>query len=247
MQEAGGLSPGGDRPQVSLLGLFGALPAPLLRQALTHPHSVEERSESYERLEFLGDSVLGLAVAALLYRMLPHATEGRLSKVKAFVVSRPSCTQVAQDLGLGDLILQASPVDEEHRRDMVENPTLLGNVLEALIGASFLAFGFSPVAEAVGEAFAGRVAYALQYTVDYKSALQESLAKEGRKAKYTVAEEEGPPHRRTFTSVVTIAGTEYGRGTGGSIKESEQVAAREALARLGVRPDEDDEDTPWLS
>lgn len=234
MTETGGLSPGGERPPVSLMDLFRDLPKPLLFQALTHPHSVEDRTESYERLEFLGDSVLGLAVAARLYEWLPGANEGRLAKIKAYAVSRTSCGIVARSLGLPEFILYASPVAEEERREMAENLTLLGNVLEALVGAAFLAFGYASVAGRVADAFSARMDHALQHMVDCKSALQEALAAEGKTVAYTVVNQAGPPHERMFTSIVSIDGREYGRGMGRSIKKSEQAAALEALARLGL-------------
>lgn len=234
MTGAGGLSPGGERPPVSLMDLFHKLPAFLMEQALTHPHSVQERAESYERLEFLGDSVLGLAVAARLFRDLPAAPEGTLAKTKAYAVARSSCAVVAESVGLREFILEEAPVDESHRTEMSQNRTLLGNVLEALVGAAFVAFGYETVAEPLADAFAGRVKYALQHTVDYKSTLQEALAAEGQTAVYEVVGESGPPHRRSFTSVVTVRGEMYGKGTGRSIKRSEQAAALEALERLGV-------------
>lgn len=244
MSEAGGLSPGGERPPVSLMELFEKLPSSLLGQALTHPHTVQERAESYERLEFLGDSVLGLAVAARLFGDLPVAAEGRLAKVKAYAVSRSSCAAVAEGMGLREFILEKAPVDEDHRTEMAGNRTLLGNVLEALVGAAFVAFGYDTVAEPVADAFGGRVRHALQHTVDYKSALQEALAAEGRVAEYEVIEEAGPPHERSFTSVVAVQGTVHGRGTGRSIKRSEQAAAQEALEQLGLL---EEGDSQWRS
>jgi len=210
------------------------LPKPLLFQALTHPHSVVERTESYERLEFLGDSVLGLAVASFLYRRLEGEEEGRLAKLKAFVVSRTSCGVVARMIGVPELILRASPVDREHRAELAQNSTMLGNVLEALIGAAFLAFGFEAVAEPVAFAFLPRIDYALHNEVDYKSTLQEALVAQAKAVGYQLLESAGPAHNRTFTSAVRVDGVEMGRGRGRSIKRSEQTAALEALIRLGL-------------
>lgn len=234
MRETGGLSRERERPPVSLMDVFRDLPKPLLFQALTHPHAVADRTESYERLEFLGDSVLGLAVAAHLFRRFEGVEEGRLAKLKAFVVSRVSCAAVAKIVGLPELILHASPVDKEHRTEMVESATMLGNIMEALIGAAFLAFGFDAVAEPVALAFLPRVEYALHNEVDYKSTLQEALAAEGRSVSYSLLESHGPAHNRTFTSAALVDGQELGRGTGKSKKLSEHFAALEALVRLGV-------------
>lgn len=245
MQESRGQSPEGERPLVSLLSLFRQLPPSLLQEALTHPHAVDDRTRSYERLEFLGDSVLGLIVASRLYRLFPRATEGQLARIKAYVVSRTSCTAVAQEIGLGSFIMEASPIDEEHKLEMASNPTLLGNVLEALIGACFLAFGFATLEEAVGQVFAGRIQYAIGHIVDHKTVLQEVLARTGRKPVYRVIKVEGPAHQRVFTAVCEIDGVEFGRGVGGSIKESEQIAARLALKSLGVSAES--EDGEWLS
>ncbi len=185
-------------------------------------------------MEFLGDSVLGLAVASYLYRRLEGEEEGRLAKLKAFVVSRTSCAEVARMIGLPGLVLHASPVSPEHREELVQNSTMLGNVLEALIGAAFLAFGFQAVAEPVAFAFLPRIDYALHNDVDYKSTLQEALAAQGRAVAYQLLESAGPAHHRTFTSAVRVDGQEMGRGMGRSIKRSEQVAALEALIRLGL-------------
>lgn len=234
MSETGGLSTTRDGPPVSLMDVFLDLPKPLLFQSLTHPHAVAERTESYERLEFLGDSVLGLAVASYLYRRLEGEEEGRLAKLKAFVVSRASCTEVARMIGLPALILHASPVNPEHRSELAHNATMVGNVLEALIGAAFLAFGFEAVAEPLVFAFLPRIDYALHNEVDYKSTLQEGLAAQGKVVVYQLLESAGPAHNRTFTSVARVDGQEMGRGMGRSIKRSEQVAALEALIRLGL-------------
>lgn len=221
--------------------LVRSLPESLLGQALTHPHAVGDRSASYERLEFLGDSVLGLAVAARLYERLPVAPEGRLAKLKAYAVSRRSCAAVGRAIGLPEFIREVAPVDEEHRREMAENQTILGNVLEALIGSCFLAFGFERVAPLVAEAFEPRIEHALRHTVDYKSALQEALAAKGSSAAYSVVRQEGPPHARSFTSIVLVDGRVCGQGTGRSIKRSEQSAALEALVRLGLLREESGE------
>ncbi|MCL5736095.1 MAG: putative dsRNA-binding protein [Actinobacteria bacterium] len=112
---------------------------------------------------------------------------------------------------------------------------MLGNVLEALIGACFLAHGFERTAQAVTEAFEEQIKYAVSDHVDYKTTLQETLAVRGLHPSYQLVGEEGPPHARQFTSEVWIAGEFRGRGSGTTIKMSEQQAAREALQALKPR------------
>ena len=211
-----------------------ALPPSLLDRVLTHSSWVGDRTHSYERLEFLGDSVLGLAVASYLFERFPAEDEGRLAKLKAFVVSRKSCTAVARALGMDQLVMSHAPAADEERRQVAASNSALGNMLEALIGAGFLVFGFSSVRAAVVEAFSEQISYGLTHDVDYKSALQEHLAIDEKTAKYRLVATEGPPHERVFTSEVLVGRRVKGRGWGHSIKASEQAAAREALLRLGV-------------
>lgn len=214
--------------------MFEELPTEMLEQALTHSSWIDDRSRSYERLEFLGDSVLGLAVAWALHERFPGAEEGELAKLKAFVVSRRSCGVVARRLGLDDLVLARASGTEEQRQELAGSVTSLGNVLEALIGAAYLSRGFDAVRDAVVEAFADRIAYGVSSYVDYKSTLQEHLALSGLVAEYRLLQTDGPAHSRSFTSEVLVAGSAAGRGVGRSIKKSEQRAAHAALVGLGV-------------
>lgn len=232
MVEAGSYWEGGQAPL--LLRLVHELPPGLFAQALTHSSWVDQRSESYERLEFLGDSVLGLAIASYLFHHFPEEPEGRLAKLKAYIVSRGSCALVAQRLTIDKLVRDAAPGDESQRRDLSSSPVALGNILEALIGAVYLEHGFEAAREAVVEAFAEQIRYGETYHVDYKSTLQEYLAAADQMARYRLVKEEGPPHMRVFTSEVVIGGKVRGRGSGRSIKTSEQESAREALLALGV-------------
>jgi len=195
---------------------------------------VDDRIDSYERLEFLGDSVLGLALAAHLFHCFPLEQEGRLAKLKAYVVSRGSCAQVAEQLGLAELVLERAPGTEEQRRELVANRMALGNALEALVGACYLEHGFAETASALVVAFRDQVTFAASYYVDYKSTLQEHLAISNKRVHYRLVREEGPPHRRIFTSEALMDGLVRGRGVGRSIKTSEQEAAREVLVSLGV-------------
>jgi ribonuclease-3 len=212
------------------------LPPDRRRAAFAHASWVAERGHSYERLEFLGDSVLGLSIAQHLYQRLPDRREGELARVRAHVVSRPSCAAVAREIGLGELLIrEAAGQGAEAAASAValaESDTVLAELVEAAIGACFLEFGLETVAAATVEAFAGRVAYALDEHVDHKTVLQEELARQGRSVTYSLIETTGPDHDRRFTSVALVDGAELGRGSGGSKKASEQEAAREARERL---------------
>ncbi len=216
----------------TFMSLVRQLPPLLLERALTHSSWVAVRAGSYERLEFLGDSVLGMAIASALFERYPDREEGDMARIKAFVVSRASCSQVAEQLGVGRLILERAPAPEQKREEVVSSPSVLGNVLEALIGALYLAHGFEQTRIALVEAFEEQMRYAVTAYVDHKTALQESLASHGLHPEYRLAAEVGPPHARVFTSEVFIEGLVWGRGVGTTIKMSEQAAAREALDSL---------------
>jgi ribonuclease III len=216
-----------------LVDLVEQLSPELLQRALTHSSWVGERTGSYERLEFLGDSVLGLAISSELYRRFPDREEGGLARLKAFVVSRASCEQVAADMGLAALVLERAPATERKRRDAVRSRSLLGDVLEALIGAVYLEQGFERARPAIVAAFEGQIRYAETAHVDCKTTLQELLAPRGLQPVYRIVAESGPAHARIFSSEVVVDGAVRGRGSGTTIKMSEQAAAQEALAALG--------------
>ena len=200
----------------------------------THSSWASDRGSSYERLEFLGDSVLELAIAQALYDRHPDFSEGRLAKIRSHVVSRASCAVVARELGLGKLLAErgASLAPADELLKLSRNRNVLAAVLEASLAALYLEHGFEAIESAVVAAFDGRITYALTSHVDYKTELQEELARQGRQVVYTVRDVQGPPHDRTFTCAAVIDGEEIGVGTGRSKKAAEQAAAREALDRL---------------
>jgi ribonuclease III len=203
---------------------------------VTHSSWTERRSDSYERLAFLGDSVLSLAVTAHLYPRLEadRFGAGRLTKIRAQAVSGRSCMDVAERIGMPERLRSAAPDGIGQNADaLVRTERVLASVIEAVIGACYLAFGYETTAEAVVEAFAPEIAEALEHPVDFKSALQERLARRGELVAYAVSEEEGPPHDRIFTVEATVAGVEVGRGQGRSKKDAEQEAARVALEAMG--------------
>jgi ribonuclease III len=213
-----------------------ALPEELSRQVFTHASWSDRRSESYERLAFLGDSVLGLAVTTHLYPRLEAETfgAGGLTKIRAQAVSGRSCKSVAERLGLPERLLAAAPPGSGAGAEaLVRTERVLASVTEAVIGACYLQFGWDRTQAAVAEAFEPEVEAALARPEDYKSALQELLARRGEVVAYPVLGEEGPPHARTFEVAAQVGEGELGRGTGRSKKDAEQAAARAALERLG--------------
>jgi ribonuclease-3 len=216
----------------TVVDLIAELPADLRTRALTHSSWAVTRVQSNERLEFLGDSVLGLAIAAELFRRYPQSDEGDLARLKAFVVSRASCVEVAERLGVGLMMVAHMPEGESVRSETTRSKAMLGNALEALIGAMFLTFGFEQTRLAVVDAFEAQMQYGATGHVDFKTALQEILAPRGLQPEYRLAAEDGPPHARVFSSEVSFAGVVRGKGTGTTIKMSEQEAAKEALASL---------------
>jgi ribonuclease-3 len=194
---------------------------------------VEDRSRSYERLEFLGDSVLDLAIAQALYERFPTFSEGRLTKAWAYVVSRASCAEVARTLGLGERLgggVDTPPGAEIER--LGRNRNVLAALVESVLGALYLEHGFEPIRPAIVAAFGSQIDYAVTSHVDYKTELQEALARLSWGVSYVVVEVSGTPHERAFTCAAVIDGEERGVGSGPSKKVAEQAAARQALEGL---------------
>jgi ribonuclease-3 len=218
----------------SLAELLAELPEDLRQQAFTHASWVEHRAEAYERLAFLGDVVLSLAVSDHLYPRFERHGAGRLTKVRAQAVSGSSCARVARELGVPDELRAAAPQGSTGRSaDMlVDSERVLASVCEAIIGASYLAFGIERTAPAVVESFAGEIEQALEHPVDYKSVLQERLARRAEVVAYRTVSEEGPAHDRSFVAVAEVAGEELGRGEGKTKKAAEQEAALHAMDAL---------------
>jgi ribonuclease III len=217
-----------------LRALFLALPFELRERALTHSSWTRHRADSYGRLAFLGDSVLGLAVAEHLFSLFPRADIGRLTKVHGQAVSGRACAAVAAELGLPELLREAAPPQMEGGIDvgaLLGSERALASVCEAAIGACYLHHGYESTAAATVEAFAEQVDFASERLFDFKSALQELLAREGSRVTYAVAREAGPPHDRRFEVVARVEKDVIGRGEGRSKKTAEQAAAAEALER----------------
>jgi ribonuclease III len=200
----------------------------------THASWAPERAASYERLEFLGDSVLELAVARALFDRYPEFSEGKLAKVRSHVVSRQSCAVVARQLELGKRLLErGTDIPPEELERLSRNRNVLAALLEAALAAIFLQHGFEHIEQAIVDAFDDRIVYAQTNHVDFKTELQEALARRGQSVSYSVLDVQGPPHDRRFTCAATIDGEQLGIGKGASKKAAEQEAAKQALATLG--------------
>ncbi|HET7417368.1 MAG TPA: putative dsRNA-binding protein [Solirubrobacterales bacterium] len=226
----------GDSPVAALSALIAELPEDLRRQALTHSSWTERRVDSFERLAFLGDSVLGLAVATRVYESFEKLAAGGLTKVHNQAVSGVSCADIGLQLGVPEMLRANEPegvVGAIPAEILLEGGRPLPEATEALIGACYVAFGFERTAAAVAAAFEPRIELASETRIDFKSALQELLAQRGARVTYEVVAATGPPHRRTFEVVAIVDEDEVGTGKGRSKKAAEQVAAEEALAHLG--------------
>ncbi len=219
----------------ALSALIVELPEELRRQALTHSSWTERRVDSFERLAFLGDSVLGLSVAGQLYEGFGSIAAGGLTKIHNQAVSGVSCAEVGRLLGVPEMLRENEPEEVTAAipaKILLEGERPLPEATEALIGACHLAFGFERTAAAVAAAFAPRIEHASETRIDFKSALQELLARRGSRVTYEVTAATGPPHRRTFEVVAIVDSERVGSGEGRSKKAAEQVAAERALARL---------------
>jgi ribonuclease III len=220
----------------ALLDLVAELPGDLRRQALTHSSWTEDRNESFERLAYLGDSVLALVVARDLVERFPGEDAGGLTKIHNQSVSGVSCAEVGRLLGVPEMLRENEPAGmlaAIPAEVLLSGERPVPEATEALIGACFLAFGFERTAEAVAAAFESRIEHASETRIDFKSALQELLARRRARVSYEVIVESGPPHRRTFEVAAVVDGERVGEGGGRSKKAAEQAAAEQALKRLG--------------
>ncbi|MGH8914628.1 MAG: ribonuclease III [Acidimicrobiia bacterium] len=204
----------------------------LLALALTHRSASSEdatRADN-ERLEFLGDAVLQLVVTDYLYASLPDLAEGKLAKVRAAVVSRPALADVARGLDLGPHIDLAP---SEERTGGREKDSIIADTLEAIIGAVYLDGGLEAASRVVMRLWGDRVDERAKRPglKDYKTRLQEVLARDGRLPVYST-EGSGPDHERVFVATVSVDGTPIGTGEGRSKKEAEQGAAQQAIESL---------------
>ena len=215
-----------------LRGLVDELDPMTRRRALTHSSWTERRVKAWGRLAFLGDSVLGLAVAEELFRRFPRSDIGRLTKIHGQVVSGRACARIAGLLGVPEMLEHERPAGFDGgiaTSELVASERAMASITEALIGGCYLELGLERTAAAILAAFEPQMVLASDTLLDFKSALQERLAREGKLVTYDVVEETGPPHDRLFKVEARVAGELLGSGAGSSKKAAEQAAAAEAL------------------
>ncbi|MGO1705244.1 MAG: ribonuclease III [Candidatus Corynebacterium faecigallinarum] len=219
-----------------LLEAWGVeLPDEMLRLALSHRSFANENGNlpNNERLEFLGDAVLGLSVAEQLYLEFPERTEADISKMRAGVVNMYALAEVARELGMGEHILLGRGEMMTGGRD---KQSILADSVEAMLGAIYLTHGFEVAKATVLRIFSSRIAAAPStgLTMDWKTVLLEKISelKLGVTPSYH-SEVEGPAHDQTFRATVSFDGTVRGKGVGHTKKEAEHGAAREAFKSLG--------------
>lgn len=206
----------------------------LLRSAITHPSAVEGQpvSASYERLEFLGDSILGSVVALSLFSTYDLFDEGKLTRLKVSLVSGATLSDVGRELGIDQVIILGASEQGTGARGM---HSALENVYEALVGALFLDGGWEAAERFIVRTLKPHLATErAEHPSNPKSYLQECVQSDHMEApSYKVVGEEGPAHEPTFTAVALVEGIRRGRGTGSSKKEAEAAAALDALDRMG--------------
>jgi ribonuclease-3 len=209
----------------------------LLEEALTHVSAPNANGQSYQRLEFLGDRVLGLSIAEMLYESFPGAPEGEMSRRLAELVRRESCAEIAVSWDVGPYLkLGAGEAHSGERR----NPTILADVCEAIIGAVFLDGGYEAARDLVERSFRDLLAAPRRPLRDPKSALQEWAQGRGLPPPtYAVVEQTGPDHAPKFRVMVKVKGTDSEFGLGTSKRIAEQAAARSLLLREGVWTEEE--------
>jgi ribonuclease-3 len=177
--------------------------------------------------------VLSLAISDHIYPRFESWGAGRLTKLRAQAVSRQACAEVARELEVPDRLRAAAPQGVGKNADvLVGSDRILASICEAVIGAAYLAFGMERVAPAVVDAFSAQVEDAIEHPVDYKSILQETLARRSELVAYRIVEASGPAHDRDFVAVADVSGEEIGRGAGKTKKAAEQEAALQALERV---------------
>jgi ribonuclease-3 len=209
----------------------------LLIEALTHPSSVRRRGWSprgYERLEFLGDRVLGLIVAEILWHRFPTEAEGELSRRHAHLVRREALAEVAKTIGLGKCLVLSPSEESSGLRD---NASTLADACEAVIAALYLDGGAAAARQFVERSWEPRLASLGEPPRDPKTTLQEWAQARGLPLPaYRMVATEGPSHRRRFTVSVSVEGLEPATASGSSKRAAETAAAAAALAALTVAP-----------
>jgi ribonuclease-3 len=209
----------------------------VLALALTHASTAEERAKSNERLEFLGDSVLGLVVVEMIYRRYPEMLEGEMTKIKSMVVSRETCAGIAVELGLDRLLVTGKGVQGSGRLPA----SIAAAALESLVGAFYVDAGFGPVSAWITplvEPIVERAATS-GHQRNFKSVLQNHAQQElGATPRYVTLDEKGPDHAKAFKVCVELDGRRFEACWGQTKKKAEQEAALAALRELGIVEDD---------
>lgn len=207
----------------------------LLENALTHSSRANESRgtlSSNERLEFLGDSILGMVVADHLYRNHPDLPEGELTRARAALVCEESLVEVARELNLGEYLRLGKGEEAGGGRN---RPSIRADAVEAVLAAVYLDGGIGSARKIIQKYILSREVAGLTKPHDYKTALQELVQREsGQVLQYRLTGEEGPDHDKRFFMEVTLNGKSVGSGTGRSKKEAEQMAAQAAIAKLSA-------------
>jgi len=234
---AEGLPPGREAQLAELEARLGVKfrDRSLLHVALVHGSAGAEgrtrHGENYERLEFLGDSVLNLAISDQLYRLFPRRLEGDLARLRAGIVSEPALARVARGLDLARYVVLGRGEEKGGGRN---RPALLADALEAVLGAVYIDSGYGVAHYCVTRWFGDEVSQLEEPGEgDFKSQLQELVQQlERRLPRYRITGQRGPEHDRAFVAVVEVSGRVLGEGRGRSKKEAEQAAAQRALEQL---------------
>lgn len=218
------------------LELQGVSNHTLINQALVHPSYLYEGNavqlEHNQRLEFLGDAVVGVIIARYLFETFPQKPEGELTKMRAAIVCEASLAEAARHIGLGEYLLMGKGEEQMGGRARLSN---LADCFEALVGALYLSIGPDKTRSFVLRILKAKISESVNGSYnDFKTQLQEFVQKkpENRIA-YRIIKEEGPDHAKTFYAAVLLNEQEVSRGKGSTKKEAEQKAARAALAELG--------------
>lgn len=208
----------------------------LLKHALTHVSAIQKRTDSYQRLEFLGDRVLGLAVAGMLYELFPDSEEGDLSRRLASLVRKETCAEVARDWDVGPHLRLGAGESATGGR---QKTAILGDACEAIIGAVYLDAGYEAARDVVVRGFSIRMAEPRRPLQDAKTSLQEWAQGRGLPPPvYREVGRSGPAHAPQFIIGVVVEGFELISATGASKRVAEQSVARAFLEREGILPTE---------
>ena len=205
----------------------------LLTQALTHTSAAYTREESNERMEFLGDAVLGFVICSILFRKYKDLDEGDMTKIKSAVVSRATCNEVVRDSGLGMFVIMDRSVRSMH--DVPDS--IAACLVEALIGAIYLDGGMRSAEKFIRTHFQPHIDHAMSssHQKNYKSLLQQHVQRVGNNPpEYVILDEQGPEHSKCFEIGILIDGKHLAGAWGKSKKLAEQAAARRALIEMGI-------------